>query len=41
MTDSNVVQTAQVLRERYGTAYRWLVTITGMIGVVAMVPSQR
>src|SRR5215216_1711042 len=37
MTDSNVVQTAQVLRERYGPAYRWLVTITGMIGVVSMV----
>src|SRR3954452_3414741 len=37
MTDSNVVQTAQVLRERYGPAYRWLVTITGMVGVVSMV----
>ena len=30
-------QTAQVLTERYGPAYRWLVTITGMIGVVSMV----
>src|SRR6478609_1543021 len=37
MIDSNVVQTAQVLRERYGPAYRWLVTVTGMIGVVSMV----
>src|SRR6185436_1467205 len=36
MTD-NVVQTAQVLRERYGPAYRWLVTIAGMVGVVSMV----
>src|SRR5262249_2789777 len=35
MTDP--VQTAQVLRERYGPSYRWLVTITGMIGVVSMV----
>src|SRR5260370_21327571 len=33
----NPVQTAQVLRERYGPAYRWLVTITGMVGVVSMV----
>jgi EmrB/QacA subfamily drug resistance transporter len=31
------VQTAQVLGERFGPAYRWLVTITGMVGVVAMV----
>ena len=31
------IQTAQVLRERYGPSYRWLVTITGMIGVVSMV----
>src|SRR5882724_2667627 len=37
MTDSNVIQTAQVLSERYGPAYRWLVTITGMVGVVSMV----
>ena len=37
MTDSNVVQTAQVLSERYGPAYRWLVTIAGMVGVVSMV----
>ena len=36
MTD-NVVQTAQVLRERYGPSYRWLVTISGMVGVVSMV----
>src|SRR5262245_46842837 len=35
MTDP--VQTAQVLRERYGPSYRWLVTITGMVGVVSMV----
>jgi len=31
------VQTAQVLSETYGPAYRWLVTITGMVGVVSMV----
>src|SRR5215475_5390988 len=37
MTDSNVIQTAQVLSERYGPSYRWLVTITGMTGVVSMV----
>jgi len=37
MTDSNVIQTAQVLSERYGPSYRWLVTITGMVGVVSMV----
>ena len=36
-SDSNAIQTAQVLRERYGPAYRWLVTITGMVGVVSMV----
>ena len=36
-SDSNVVQTAQVLSERYGPAYRWLVTIAGMVGVVSMV----
>src|SRR5215207_1361823 len=35
MTDA--IQTAQVLSERYGPAYRWLVTIAGMVGVVAMV----
>jgi DHA2 family multidrug resistance protein len=28
---------AQVLSERYGPAYRWLVTITGMLGVLSMV----
>ncbi len=28
---------AQVLGERYGPAYRWLVTVTGMVGVVSMV----
>ena len=28
---------AQVLNERYGPNYRWFVTVTGMIGVVAMV----
>jgi EmrB/QacA subfamily drug resistance transporter len=28
---------AQVLGERYGPSYRWLVTITGMVGVVSMV----
>jgi DHA2 family multidrug resistance protein len=31
------VETAAVLTERYGESYRWLVTITGMVGVVAMV----
>lgn len=31
------VQTAQVLSDRFGPAYRWLVTITGMVGVVSMV----
>ena len=31
------IQTAQILTERYGPAYRWLVTITGMVGVVSMV----
>ncbi|HYC66310.1 MAG TPA: MFS transporter, partial [Reyranellaceae bacterium] len=31
------VETAAVLTERYGEGYRWLVTITGMVGVVAMV----
>jgi DHA2 family multidrug resistance protein len=28
---------AQALSERYGPAYRWLVTITGMLGVLSMV----
>lgn len=28
---------AQVLSERYGPAYRWFVTVTGMVGVVSMV----
>jgi MFS transporter, DHA2 family, multidrug resistance protein len=32
-----MIQTAQVLTERYGPSYRWLVTITGMVGVVSMV----
>ncbi|CAN5688805.1 MFS transporter [soil metagenome] len=32
-----VIQTAQVLSERYGPSYRWLVTIAGMVGVVSMV----
>ncbi|MEI7873065.1 MAG: DHA2 family efflux MFS transporter permease subunit [Alphaproteobacteria bacterium] len=31
------VQNAAFLAERYGPAYRWLVTITGMVGVVSMV----
>jgi len=31
------VQTAQFLTERYGPSYRWLVTISGMVGVVSMV----
>lgn len=31
------LQTAAGLTERYGPAYRWLVTITGMVGVVSMV----
>jgi DHA2 family multidrug resistance protein len=31
------LQTARVLTDRYGPAYRWLVTITGMVGVLAMV----
>ena len=30
-------QTARVLTERYGPAYRWLVTVTGMMGVLSMV----
>jgi EmrB/QacA subfamily drug resistance transporter len=36
-TMSEPVQTAQVLTQRYGPSYRWLVTITGMVGVVSMV----
>ena len=36
-SDRAPLQTAQVLSARYGPAYRWLVTITGMIGVVSMV----
>jgi EmrB/QacA subfamily drug resistance transporter len=31
------LQTAAALTERYGPSYRWLVTITGMMGVVSMV----
>ena len=31
------IQTAQFLTERYGPSYRWLVTISGMVGVVSMV----
>jgi DHA2 family multidrug resistance protein len=31
------VQNAAFLAEHYGPAYRWLVTITGMVGVVSMV----
>lgn len=31
------IQNAAFLAERYGPAYRWLVTITGMVGVVSMV----
>ncbi len=31
------IQNAAFLAEHYGPAYRWLVTITGMVGVVAMV----
>jgi len=31
------VQNAAFLAERYGPAYRWLVTVTGMVGVVSMV----
>lgn len=32
-------QAASVLSERYGSSYRWLVTVTGMIGVLSMVLS--
>lgn len=31
------MSTAQALRDRYGPSWRWLVTITGMLGVVSMV----
>ena len=31
------LQTTQLLTQRYGPSYRWLVTVTGMIGVVSMV----
>lgn len=31
------LQTAAALTERFGPAYRWLVTVTGMMGVVSMV----
>src|SRR5712675_3029275 len=31
------IQTAQVLGERYGPAYRWLVTGAGMVGILSMV----
>jgi EmrB/QacA subfamily drug resistance transporter len=31
------LQTAAALAERFGPAYRWLVTVTGMMGVVSMV----
>jgi DHA2 family multidrug resistance protein len=31
------VETTAVLTARYGESYRWLVTITGMVGIVAMV----
>ncbi len=34
---SDEIQTAQVLSARYGASYRWLVTSTGMVGVVSMV----
>src|SRR5438132_11433258 len=33
----NPIQTTQILTARYGPSYRWLVTVTGMIGVVSMV----
>src|SRR6201994_4914433 len=31
------IQTTQLLTQRYGPAYRWYVTVTGMVGVVSMV----
>ena len=34
---AGAVETASVLTARYGESYRWLVTITGMVGIVAMV----
>ncbi len=37
MTSDSPLQTAAALSERYGPAYRWLVTVTGMVGVVSMV----
>src|SRR5919106_3549464 len=37
MAANDAIQTAQVLSERYGPSYRWLVTIAGMVGVVSMV----
>ena len=38
MTSASLpLQTAAALTERFGPAYRWLVTITGMMGVVSMV----
>jgi len=38
MTSASLpLQTAAGLTERYGPAYRWLVTVTGMVGVVSMV----
>ena len=36
MPPGTPIQTAQVLTERYGPSYRWLVTITGMVGVVSI-----
>ena len=41
MSDSAIprapIQTAAVLAERYGSSYRWLVTVAGMMGVLSMV----
>ena len=38
MTSASLpLQTAAALTERFGPAYRWLVTVTGMMGVVSMV----
>src|SRR5215213_2206872 len=37
MSSSGSFDTPQVLAERYGENYRWYVTITGMMGVLAMV----
>ena len=36
-SDSDLQRTRRADAERYGPAYRWLVTITGMVGIVAMV----